>query len=841
MRSIYRLLLKLYPARFREEFSAPLDRQFADEHRDAGTAGERVLLYLRAFADLAVTIPREILREAGQDLRYAARVYRKRGVATAMAFGALALAIGATTGVFSVVNALLIRSLPFRQPERLVHATNTPVSPLDGRAAYFAWRDSRTYLQDAAAYFPARMNLALADRSAHVPVAEVSANFFALLGAEPIFGRAFRADEDHAGRDGVAVIGYAVWQELFGGNPGVLGATIHLNGVPMEVIGVAPPTLDFPKKTAVWTPTIFDTGHLRTEGVVWGETVARLKNGASTAQAARLFDAEMQQFHMTVLTPLLPLQSQLAGPIRQASLVLFGLVAFVLLIACANVAHLLLSRVAERRQELVIRNSLGASRARLVQQLVTESLLLTAAAACAGLAVARWASRLASAAQPAQLSTQDYAILDWRVLAFAAGTALLTGVLFGVLPALLVGRMQSGVDALRSRSSSQFSGAGRMRGALLAVQGGLALVLLAGSLAMGRSFLRLMHTDLGFQTDHTITLNVTTSGSRWEGDSHSGEYPREALERLRAIPGVESAGAVDYLPLMENMFMAARFTLDESHSASAVLNAATPDYFRSMSARLLEGRDFGASEKSAVAIVNQEFTRQLGIGPHVVGRTIITKWPSEKPMTIIGVVETALTRGPDSKPIAQVFLPVEKLDLGFLTFVARVHGDPEPYLPAARAAIQQVDREVPVYDVKTLGARLNDLLVRPRFYTTATLFLAGFALLLAIVGIYGAASYAIAQRTHEIGVRIAVGATPRSVRGLLLRQSLLPMAIGSVAGVAAAALFGRYLEHLITGADATGSVVAGAAIALGAATALAVWMATGRIVRMDPASALRAE
>ena len=840
MRRFYRVLLNLYPARFREEFSAPLDRQFADEHHDAG------LLNLRTFADLAVTIPREILREAGQDLRYAARVYRKRAVATALAFGALALAIGATTGVFSVVNALLIRSLPFRQPDRLVHATNTPVSPFDGRAAYFGWRDSSPYLQDAAAYFPARMNLALADRSAHVPVAEVSANFFALLGADAVFGRAFRPDEDLPGRDGVAVIGCSLWQELFGGNPGVVGATIHLNGVPVEVIGIAPPTLDFPKKTALWTPTIFDTERLRTEGVMWGETIARLKNGVSAAQAARLFDAERRRLKPNSLaTPLLPLQSQLAGSIRQASLVLFGLVAFVLLIACANVAHLLLSRVAERRQELVIRSSLGASRARLVQQLVTESMLLTAAAACAGLGVARWASRLASAAQPAQLATQDYAILDWRVLVFAAALAVLTGMLFGVLPAMLVGRMQSGVDALRSRSSVQLSGAGSMRAALLAVQGALALVLLAGSLAMGRSFLRLMHTDLGFRTDRVVTLNVTTSGTRWEDNSRSGEYPRESLQRLRAIPGVESAGAVDYLPLMENMYMASTYHLDERHSvSSAVFNAATPDYFRSMGARLLEGRDFDANDREQserVAIVNQEFVRQLGIGPHVVSRALTSKWPSGKPTTIVGVVETALAWGPDSKPVAQVFLPAEQLDVGFLTFVARVHGNPEPYLAACRAAMQQVDREVPVYDVKTLDARLNDVLARPRFYTTAILFLAAFALLLAIVGIYGAASYAIAQRTHEIGVRIAVGATPRSVRGLLLRQSLVPMAIGGVAGIAAAALFGRYLEPLISGAEATSAAVAAAAIALGLAAALAVWMATARIVRMDPAAALRAE
>jgi putative ABC transport system permease protein len=603
---IYRLLLKLYPARFREEYEAPLERQFADEYREARGPWTHVLFWLRALSDLAISVPAEFLRELRQDLAYAARVYRRRALVTVLALTALALAIGAATGVFSVLNALLIRSLPFHDPERLVDVpTRITVQPT-GEARLVLPANPGV---DVATYNSADMNLSRSGQAARVHVTETTANFFALLGAEPEFGRAFRADEDVPGKDGVAVIAYGIWQQMFGGDSRVLGAAIHVNGVPLTVLGVAPRGFDYPAKTAVWTPTVLDRGRLG-EGVAFSlHTIGRLKPGVTLPRAKAIFDAEMRRWDLDAQERglawapssrgLISLQDQLAGPIRQASLVLLAVVAFVLLIACANVAQLLLSRITERRQEIAMRAALGASRARLVQQLITESILLTMAAAAAGLAVAYWASRLASSAQPAQLAAQDYSILDWRVLGFAVAVALLTGLVFGVLPAWLIGRTQPTADSIRSQAGTQSSGVSRMQAALVTMQALLTVVLVAGALTMGRSFLKLMGTDLGFRTQNVATVTVSLFGSRYQTNHPAQSYYGQVLDRLRAVPGVESAGAADYLPLTNQGLMILPAKLDSGPEAAAIPIAITPGYFRSIGTRIVDGRDFTDADTKA--------------------------------------------------------------------------------------------------------------------------------------------------------------------------------------------------------------------------------------------------
>ena len=855
-RLIYRFLLKLYPARFREEYAGPLERQFQDDYAEATGLLDRLGFCLRAIQDLAVSVPGEFARELIQDLRYASRVYRKRSLVTILALTALALGIGATTGVFSVLNALLLRSLPFRDPERLVEITAPPRNAMTGRSGFYEWRANAPYAANISTYSTHEMNLAVENETVRVKVAQTSANFLATMGVEPLFGRAFSAEEDLPGKDGVALIGYGLWDELFGRDPRVLGKTIRLNGTALQVIGVAPPGFDYPAKATLWTPTVFDFEKISNPGVIMWQTVARLKPGVSINRARTMFQSEVGRLRPDLLKrspikgfnaavpSLNPLRDQLAGPVRTASLVLMGVVVFVLLTACANIAQLLLSRFAERRPELAIRAAMGASRARLVQQLITESMLLTIVATAAGLLVAKWAAQLAALSQPAQLAAQDYTVLDWRVLGFALALAALSGLVFGVLPASLMGRMQPAVDPMRSQSGARTSGVNRMRAVLIIMQAAFTLMLVSGSFIMGRTFLRLLGTDLGFRTGGVVTLNVSLAGSRYPANHTQAQYYSQALARLRGIPCVESAAAAPYLPLMRNFYIGQQFSLDDVHKSVALTISATPDYFRTIGTPILEGREFTSADRKGAApvvIVNEAFRNALELKGRLAGRRLRNHDGSEQ-YTIVGVTATEWMMGPEVEPPPQVYFPVEQSPPGFITFIARIHGPTQPYLALCRDVLRTVDPQVPVFDVKTLDQRLSDTLAEPRFYTTAIVFFAGFALLLALIGIYGVAAYSIAQRTHEIGVRMAIGAAPSGLRLLLLRQTMLPMLTGAIVGIAGAIALGRSLEHLISKAPAPDAVTCvGASLALSLAAAIAAWVATRRILRMDPTTALRVE
>lgn len=856
-RRVYRSLLKLHPARFREEYAEPLERQFWDEYREQQGGSRRALFCLRAIFDVAASIPAQFAHEAWQDVRHAARVYRARRLVACLAVVALGLAIGAATGVFSVLNSLFLRPLPF--PEAgLVTFRNPPVDAQDGRSTFEDWRVRSGCLSHAAAYLTWGMNLALAESSARARVSETSASFFSTLSIEPVLGRAFSPDEDQPGHGDVAVIGYALWEQLFARDPRALGAAIRLNGVLVSVIGVAPPGFDYPAGSAIWTPTVFDRKRLPKSEWLGLGVIGRLQPGLSMPRAAAMFDSDARRRVPRAFDGeerqrprLLPIRDDLSGTHERASIILMGVVAFVLLIACANVAYLLFSRTAERRPEWMIRAALGASRGRLTQQLVTEGLLLTFASAAAGLVVAHWISRIAALARPTQLSAlvqaaklaPTYTIWDWRVFAFAVATALATGVAIGALPALVMRHALH--DVVRFQPGARAWTGGRVRSLLIAMQALLTVVLLAGALGLGRTLLQLSAVDLGMHTDRAVSLNVSLQGSRLAADPARRQYYSAALDRLCGISGVVAAGAVQSLPLMLNAGVAkTAFQLDSGNRVEGSFVAVTPGYFRAIGTGMVEGREFTAEDSrrsEPVAIVNEELARLSGVRAGMTGRKLFC-FLGRKQYTIIGVARTQRLGGPSISGAPTLYTQVDQQPPASLSFVVRTAGRPEPYLSLCRRALQDVDHQIPVYDVRTMEGRLDDLLAGARFNTTAVLFFAALATVLAVIGVYSVAAHSIAQRTHEIGVRIAIGAEAGQVRLLVLRESVAPVAAGIIAGAAASRGLERVLQSLIDRAQPAGpwSCAAAAAILI-ATAATAMWTASRRVTRIDPVHALRAE
>ena len=849
---LYRRLLKFYPASFREEYETPMARHFRDEQREAQGWNEHARLWVHALCDVAVSAPRELVHELNQDLHFAIRVYRKRPLSAALAIGALALAIGVSTGVFSIASALLLRTLPFSDAARLVELRLSPFSAGNGRASFTAWRDHSSYLESAATFSTSEMNLNSGRDALRVRVSETSANFFALLGTGSQVGRTFAVEEDKLGQNHVAVISHRLWQQSYGGDPAALGGTLRLNGAALTLIGVAEPRFDYPGDVDIWIPTVFDFETIPKRGAFVWQTIGRLKPGITMTQARQQFKDEASRLSPASFRgdrperpTLVGLRDQITAQVRQSLLILSAVVLLVLLTACANVAQLLLSRTAERHQELALRTALGASRSRLVQQLTVEATALTLSGATLGLIVAFFVSRIASAALPAQLATQNYTLLDWRVLCFAITVALIVGAIFGVMPAWLIGRLQPSTQLVRVHQGASEPVTRQLRSILVGLQVAFTLILLVSSLTLSSAFLRLLDTDLGFRPANVVTLKVSLQGTRYQNGTAEWQYYSAVLDRLRSIPGVESAGAVNYLPLTNNVLMAGTIKADSGQQIQGVvLNGTTPGYFRTMGTKLIAGTEFVMDEGKSpepTVIVNEASARQAGLGTNMVGRRIIAPWTA-RPYLVSGVVATARMGGPEYDGGPQAYWPVEEEPPPALTFVAKVHGDARKYLPPCRDAVMGLDRSVPVYEVKTFEQRLSETLGRPKFYTTSVLFLGVLALLLAVIGVYGTSSRTITQREHELGVRIALGASTGNVRAMILRQSLIPIGTGIVAGIGGAVGSGPFLQHLFLGAKVPGMLTyAMASFSLLVAATIAAWSATARILAIDPMDAIRAE
>jgi putative ABC transport system permease protein len=514
-------------------------------------------------------------------------------------------------------------------------------------------------------------------------------------------------------------------------------------------------------------------------------------------------------------------------------------VVLILLIACTNVANLLMARTADRAAEFSIRSALGASRARISQQLLTECVLLSLAASLAGIFIALWTTSIAATFQPAPLATQTYSILDGRVLCFVIAASVLSGLLSGVLPSAYAIR----VHAFGTRSSSDNRGARLMREALVAAQVMLTVILLAASISVGRAFVKLMSVDRGFDSRGLVTVNVSLEGTTHQLDDRRLAYFQEALARIRRLPGVHSASSTEFLPIYATGFVGGRFGMGGvPASENSMVVPVMPDYFRTMRVRILRGREFTEAEIQSgarVAVVNELFASEFGSPADAVGRQVTEG--SNPSWRIIGVVK-GMDYMTDGANTFQIFVPAQSPGGFFSTFVARVDGRAEDRLAMIGAAIQSVDPQVPVFGVKTMEQRLSDALARPQFYKTAVLCFAAFALILSVIGIYGIVSYTVARRTHEMGVRMALGTTPVRLRVTLMLQGLIPIAGGAIPGIAGAVLSGRLLENLVDGAKSVNATAYATSVLFIALIAAAgIWVATRPIARLDVAEILRTE
>ncbi|HET7457284.1 MAG TPA: ABC transporter permease [Gemmatimonadaceae bacterium] len=809
----------------------------------------------------------------GQDLRYAARGLARRPGFAAVVVATLTLGIGANAAIFSVVNGVLLRPLPFARPERLVRLSQHEPYISVSEREFVDYRRGVPALAHLAAYRAPNVDLGGGDAEpARVEAASVSDDFFATLGVTPARGRAFSADEERprSGPSPVVIVSDGLWRQRYGGDPAIVGRTIVVNGAPRTVIGVMPPHLDFPSAaTALWLPLRLNVDSLDTRNNHNLDVVGRLAPGATldqaAAQASTLARRWMTEFPETyfpdkpLVVSLVPMRDHLLGATRPYLVALLGAVGFVLLIACVNVANLLLARGESRRKELAIRTALGASGGRLARQALTESWLLAAVGGTLGL-LAAWAGvRALVALAPASVPRLDQVGIDLPVLAFTTVVALATGALFGLAPAVRAAREESSAETLKQGGkTSTGTGGGtthRTRRALVVVEVALAVVTLAGAGLMLRSLAHLHAIELGFDETHLLTVRVSLPASSYDAP-RAAEYYRALLERTSSLPGVAGVAAVRQLP-MENtgddgwsIMVDGRTPATISAAPVATPSAVTPDYFRVMRIPLLRGRSFtnaDAADAPPVVVVNETMAKQLWPGADPLGHTIRMFSDRLPWATVVGVVKDVRTFGfLAGVPPTMYFADAQAKKAGGFTprslalVVRTTRGDPLAPASAVRAAAHALDPGVPVAPARTMEQVVAGSIASRRFATTLLGAFAALALLLAGVGIYGVVAFGVSQRTFELGIRMALGAQRRAVMRLVVSEALAMALVGLGVGLAGALAVGYAVRSLLVGvpvADPTTLALVSATLA--AVALLAAALPAKRAAALDPVRALR--
>lgn len=795
-----------------------------------------------------------VIEDLAADLRYGARTLLRNRSFAAAAIGTLALGIGATIAVFTVVDGVLLRPMPFAQPDRLFLVTHTQPGPfMSGPGLsdrhYLAFKSADRTFEHLAAFSTRTASMWGPGDPAIVQIAAVTTEFFAALGVSPAAGHAF---DD--GSDQTVLLSDALWRSRFAADPAIVDKVIALDGVRRAVVGVMPAGFDFPNHAQAWIPqTIRLDPHMSLMTPVLG----RLKPGVTVAQARAEFEAFTRHLEEsasgTWVSGILPLKELLVADTRRPLGIFAASVILILLITCANVASLLLARASGRQREMAIRAALGASRRRLIRQLLTESTLVSLAGGACGIVLARWGVPALLALAPKGMIPRIEMIgIDGRVLAFAIGVSLVTGLIFGIAPALRMTRRRFHGSLLPS-SRTFFAGQERLRAALVTAEIALAVMLLVGAGLLLRSFLRLQAVDPGFRPDHVITLTVDLPDTDYPTAQKLHAFHQQTLARLSGLPDVIAAGAINWRPL-GTVLIRGDFQVEGGPRVPDGFipdkPAVSPGYFAAMGIRFLRGRDFAADDNASspgVAIVSRSVARFLsGSEENAIGRRVILH-DHPKPgdwLTIVGVVDDVRQGGPQETAHAAIYQPYLQVDrpffLSHMSFAIRTASDPLRLAPAIRSVLRDVDRNQPAQSIVPMTDVVSAATAEPAFYARLLAIFASLALILAAVGIYGVVAYAVSQRTQEIGVRMALGAQPGAVVWMVLNRTLLLSAAGVALGACGALAATRILASLlfeITPTDpATFSAVA--SIILLVALAAAVVPAS-RAARIDPVVALR--
>jgi putative ABC transport system permease protein len=802
-----------------------------------------------------------------QDLRYGIRMLRNKPGFAVVSVMTLALGIGANTAIFSVVNAVLLRPLPYQQPDRLVEIweTNPIKAWKDAPAApanFYDWEQQNDAFEGMANYSPSPGNFALSGNGEpeRLRGMTTSGNLFSVLGAEAALGRTFLPEETWKGKSDVVILSHGLWKRSFGADPDVIGQKISLDGKPRTIVGIMKDGFYFPtRESELWVPWGLDQNQIaKLRRPHFMRVVARLKPATTLEQAqaemntiAGRLEEQYPGTNTRMGVGLGLLHDWTVTDTRLPLLVLLAAVGFILLIACANIANLLLARAATRTREIAIRTALGAGRGRLVRQLLTESLVLSAVGGALGLVLALFGKDLLLAFSPGNIPRFDEITIDNSVFIFTLGITFLTTLIFGLVPALASSQFDLTVSL---KEGGQKGGGGarqdRARSLFVVLEMAFALVLLIGAGLMIKSFVSLLHVNPGFDPENVLALQISLPGSKYKEDEQTVRFYQQALERMRSLPGVVDAGLTLMLP-SQGAPWTSDFTIEgrppEEYGKEVRHNVVDSDYFRTMRVQLVNGRGFAdsdAKERPAVIVINEALARGFFANEDPIGKRIKFSKPEVEDdwQTIIGVVSNEKLEGLSSNVRPEIYQSYLQNGASEVSLVVRTAGDPHALIGALRGEMRALDKDIPVFNIKTMNEVLYESVARERFTVLLLTIFAGVALVLSAVGIYGVTSYAVTQRTHEIGIRMALGAKKGDVLKLVVQHGAKLALAGVALGIASAFALTRLMETLLFGVSATDPLTFIAISSILLAVALgACAVPARRATKVDPMIALRYE